>query len=57
MEDFWCKARFAVGGHTADTPHSMTYASVFARESVRIVLTLASLNELMSIWLILKMHT
>jgi hypothetical protein len=34
------KARFAAGGHTTDTPHAMTYASVVSRESVRIALTL-----------------
>jgi hypothetical protein len=28
MEDFRCKARFVVGGHTTDTPHAMMYASV-----------------------------
>jgi hypothetical protein len=46
MEDFWRKARFVVGGHTTDTPHAMTCASVASRESVRIELTLASLNDL-----------
>jgi hypothetical protein len=28
MEDFHHKARFVVGGHKPDTPHSMTFASV-----------------------------
>jgi hypothetical protein len=28
MEDFCPKARFVAGGHTTDTPHAMTYASV-----------------------------
>jgi hypothetical protein len=46
MEDFRRKARFVDGGHTTDTPHAMTYASVVSRESVRIALTLAALNEL-----------
>jgi hypothetical protein len=46
MEDFRRKARFVAGGHTTDTPHAMTYASVFSRELVRIALTLASLNDL-----------
>jgi hypothetical protein len=45
MEDFWRKARFVSGGHTTDTPHAMTYASVVWRESVIIVLTLAALND------------
>jgi hypothetical protein len=33
------------GGHTIDAPHVMTYASVVSRESVRIPLTLAALND------------
>jgi hypothetical protein len=45
MEDFRRKARFVAGGHTKDTPHAMTYASVVSRESVRIALTLAALND------------
>jgi hypothetical protein len=31
MEDFRRKARFVAGGHTTDTPHAMTYASVLSR--------------------------
>jgi hypothetical protein len=46
MEDFQRKARFVAGGHTADTPHAITYASVVSRESVRVEITLADLNEL-----------
>jgi hypothetical protein len=46
MEDFRRKARFVDGGHTTDTPHAMTYASVVSRDLVRIALTLASLNDL-----------
>jgi hypothetical protein len=46
MEDFRRKARFVAGGHTTDTPHAMTYASVVSRESVRIALTLSALNDL-----------
>jgi hypothetical protein len=46
MEDFCCRARFVAGGHTADTPHAMTYASVVSIESARIALTLAALNDL-----------
>jgi hypothetical protein len=45
MEDFRRKARFVAGGHTTDTPHAMTYASVMSRESVIIALTLAALND------------
>jgi hypothetical protein len=46
MEDFRRKARFVAGGHTTDTPHSITYASIVSRESVRTALTLAALNDL-----------
>jgi hypothetical protein len=46
MEDFRRKERFVAGGHTTDTPYSMTYASVVSRESVIITLTLATLNDL-----------
>jgi hypothetical protein len=46
MEDFRRKVRFFAGGHTTDTPHAMMYASVVSRESVRIALTLAALNDL-----------
>jgi hypothetical protein len=46
MEDLRRKAKFVAGGHTTDTPHAMAYASVVSRESVRIALTLAALNDL-----------
>jgi hypothetical protein len=46
MEDFCRNARFYAGGHTTDTPHTMTYASVVSRESVRVALNLADLNDL-----------
>jgi hypothetical protein len=46
IEDFRRKARFVAVGHTTDTPHIMTYASVVSRGSVRIALTLAALNYL-----------
>ena len=47
MEDFQRKARFVAGGHmTTSPPASVTYATVVSRESVRIALTLAALNDL-----------
>jgi hypothetical protein len=46
MEDFRRKARFVAGGHTTNAPHVMTYARVISRDSVRIALTLAVLNDL-----------
>ena len=47
LEDFRRKARFVAGGHLTETPPAVaTYASVVSRESVRIALTLAALNDL-----------
>ena len=46
IEDFRQKARFVVGGHLTKTPATITFASVVSRESVRIALTLAALNDL-----------
>ena len=45
-EGFRRKARMVAGGHQVDTPAYMTYSSVVSRETVRIVLTLAALNDL-----------
>jgi Reverse transcriptase (RNA-dependent DNA polymerase) len=46
IENFRRKARFVAGGHTTKTPATLTYSSVVSRESVRIALTLAALNDL-----------
>jgi hypothetical protein len=46
MDNLTRKARFVAGGHTTQTPTSLTYSSVVSRESVRIAFTLASLNGL-----------
>lgn len=47
MEDFQRKARLVAGGHmTTVTSATVTYASVVSRESVRIALTIAALNDL-----------
>jgi Reverse transcriptase (RNA-dependent DNA polymerase) len=45
-ENFRRKARFVAGGHTTDVPSTLTYASVVSRDSVRIALTIAALNDL-----------
>lgn len=45
-ENFRRKARFVAGGHTTEVPSSLTYSSVVSRESVRIALTVAALNDL-----------
>eukprot|EP00804_Cyclotella_cryptica_P003089 CCRYP_006074-RA/>CCRYP_006074-RA protein AED:0.29 eAED:0.04 QI:0/0/0/0.75/0.33/0.5/4/0/1079 len=42
----WRKARLVAGGHVTDVPPTITYSSVVGRETVRIALTLAALNDL-----------
>ena len=44
--DFTRKARLVAGGHTTETPASITYSSVVSRESVRIAFLVAALNDL-----------
>ena len=46
MVDYQPKARLVAVGHMTETPASVLYASVVSRESVRIALTLAALNDL-----------
>jgi hypothetical protein len=45
-ENFRRKARMVAGGHTTVTPAVLTYSSVVSRDSVRIALTIAALNDL-----------
>ena len=45
-ENFRRKARMVGGGHQTSTPSSITYSSVVSRDSVRIALTIAALNDL-----------
>jgi hypothetical protein len=45
-ENFRRKARMVAGGHMTSTPSSLTYSSVVSRDSVRIALTIAALNDL-----------
>ena len=40
------KARMAAGGHRTVTPAVFTYAFMVSRDSVRICLTIAALNDL-----------
>ena len=40
------KASFVAGGHTTETPMSLTYSSVVSRDSVRIILLAVALNRL-----------
>jgi hypothetical protein len=45
-ENFRRKARYVAGGHMTKTPTTLTYSSVVSRDSVRIALTVAALNDL-----------
>ena len=45
-ENFRRKVRCVGDGHKTDTPSSVTYSSVVSRDSVRICLLIAALNEL-----------
>ncbi len=45
-ENFCRKARLVGDGHKTETPSSVTYSSVVSRDSVRICLMIAALNEL-----------
>ena len=45
-ENFRRKARMVAGGHMTTSPSSLTYSSVVSRDSVRIALTIAALNDL-----------
>jgi hypothetical protein len=44
--DLTRKARMVAGGHTTETPASLTYSSVVSRDNVRIALLIAALNDL-----------
>ena len=46
IEDFRRKARLVAGGHMTETPKYQTYSSVVSRETVRIALIIAALNDL-----------
>ena len=46
LDGFRRKARLVAGGHMTEAPAVMTYASVVSRETVRIALTIAALNDL-----------
>ena len=45
-EGFRRKARYCADGHKTKPPASVTYSTVVSRDSVRIALTIAALNEL-----------
>lgn len=45
-ENFRRKARYCADGHKTNAPTSVTYSSVVSRDSVRLLLTIAALNDL-----------
>ena len=45
-ENFRRKARLFGGGHMTEAPSSFTYSSIVSRDSIRIALAVAALNEL-----------
>ena len=45
-ENFRRKARFVADGHLFETPTSITYSTVVLRDSIRILLLVAALNNL-----------
>ena len=45
-ENYRQKARMVARGHTTTAPAGMTYSSVVSRDSVRIALTIAALNDI-----------
>ena len=45
-ENFRRKARMVAGSHTTKTPSSVTYSYVVSRDSVRIMLMKAALNDI-----------
>ena len=49
MEDFRRKARLVAGGHMTKAPATLTYASVVSRETVRVALMAAALNDV-DVW-------
>ena len=50
MEDFRHKAWLVAGGHLIEIPATITYASVMSRETGRIALMIATLNDLEVSW-------
>ena len=46
MEDFRRKAMLVAGGHVTEPQEAIMYASVVSRETARIALTFAALNDL-----------
>ncbi|CAJ1948165.1 unnamed protein product [Cylindrotheca closterium] len=45
-KNFRRKARYCADGHKTEAPAALTYSTVVARDSVRILLTIAALNDL-----------
>jgi hypothetical protein len=56
-ENFRQKARYCADGHKAGAPASVFYSTVVSRDSVRILQTVAALNELDILYLVPKYKT
>ena len=46
IKDFRRKARLVAGGHMTDAPKCMAYSSIVSRDTVRLALMIAALNDL-----------
>ena len=46
MEDFRCKNRLVAGGHVTKASATIMYASIVSRDTVRIALMIAMMNDL-----------
>jgi hypothetical protein len=44
--DFTRNVRFVAGGHTTETPTSISYSSVVSRDSVRLAFLIAAINNI-----------
>lgn len=49
-ENFRRKARYVANGHKTDTPSLVTYITFVSRDSLRICLTIAAMNNLKNFW-------
>ena len=46
--DFTCNCHFVAGGHTTETPSSITYSSIISCDSVRLAFLITTLNSILS---------
>ena len=46
VQDFRCKVRLVAGGHITKAPGTVMYVNIVSRETVRVALIIATLNDL-----------